>query len=534
MQPPRSSLLDRLATWCARPRIARVLEWAGPAIVALQVGNALIARWSSQRLGDPAASRAAVETGPALTVLIPVFAALLLAGLLVLQRLRGRHERRIREAEHEDRVRQVGIDAERSSRARDDFVSTLSHELRTPLQTILGWTQRLRRSPADRSPPELHRTLTTIESNARTLAQSIDDLLEVSYAISGRIALSPTRFDLVALVRSIVDGAMATAALKQVTLTLQEPPAPLRMQGDAERVRQIVGNLVGNALKFTAANGRVEVVVGEAGGRPEVRVRDTGVGIAADLLPTIFDRYVQGSVSTQREYGGLGLGLTIVKHLVELHGGEITAHSAGRGQGAEFIVRFAAPDRVQAPAAPAGASPAAAASRAVPPPEAATAANATAVARLAGRRLLVVDDDADVRLVLETLLAEEGAEVHTAASAEEGFEKLRKLRMDLIVSDIGMPNTDGYVLARSVRGFGNGFSATPTTTPMIALTAFARREDQRRALDSGFNAHLGKPVDVDRLIAALLMQLSDREAAEGSSVTPFGGRPNRLGSARES
>ncbi len=445
-------------------------------------------------------------------ILIPSFISVLLAAFLSFLIVRDLRQRQALEAERQQALlqeRSARAEAEASSQAKDEFVSVISHELRTPLQAILGWTELLKRnfgSPQPIQPETLQAPIATIERNAQALAGMIDDLLDVSGAISGRIGLSTEWVDFADIVRRAVELARPAAQSKQVALLLELEAPTLNMEGDAARLRQVVTNLINNALKFTRAGGRVQVSLRDAESGVELRVKDSGIGISPEMLPRIFDRYVQGSVSTNRQYGGLGLGLAIVKHFVELHSGRVEAFSAGLDRGAEFVVRFGA---AMVPAMKlsedcAGPSPRPTNVPQQPPSPGMESSGDSK--RLSGLRLLVVDDDEDVRIVLESLLGDEGAEVHTAASAAEGFEKLRKMKMDVILSDISMPDTDGYVLARAVRGFGNAFSATPTTTPMIALTAFSRSEDERRALDSGFNAHLGKPVEVDRLVSVLYSQ----------------------------
>jgi signal transduction histidine kinase/ActR/RegA family two-component response regulator len=445
-------------------------------------------------------------------ILIPSFISVLLAAFLSFLIVRDLRQRQALEAERQQALlqeRSARAEAEASSQAKDEFVSVISHELRTPLQAILGWTELLKRnfgSPQPIQPETLQAPIATIERNAQALAGMIDDLLDVSGAISGRIGLSTEWVDFADIVRRAVELARPAAQSKQVALLLELEAPTLNMEGDAARLRQVVTNLINNALKFTRAGGRVQVSLRDAESGVELRVKDSGIGISPEMLPRIFDRYVQGSVSTNRQYGGLGLGLAIVKHFVELHSGRVEAFSAGLDRGAEFVVRFGAAMVPAMKLSEHCAGPPPRPTNVPQQPPSPGMESSGDSKRLSGLRLLVVDDDEDVRIVLESLLGDEGAEVHTAASAAEGFEKLRKMKMDVILSDISMPDTDGYVLARAVRGFGNAFSATPTTTPMIALTAFSRSEDERRALDSGFNAHLGKPVEVDRLVSVLYSQ----------------------------
>ena len=437
------------------------------------------------------------------SILVPSLISMLLTIFLSYLVIRDLRQRQALESQREALLRQerqARADAEAASQAKDDFVSTVSHELRTPLQAILGWTQFLMRLVRGRDTApvaQIATQLDTIERNARSLARMIDDLLDVSRAITGKLSLATQRVDLAEIVRSSVDVSRPAAAAKGVRLELELRDAPLWMVGDADRLRQVTINVVGNAVKFTPAGGQVTVRVWRVGARLEVRVVDTGIGIAPELLPRIFERYVQGSVSSARQYGGLGLGLAIVKHLVEMHGGQVAVRSAGTGRGAEFVLSF--PIVAVEPPQPAALQRAAS----VPPQQPAVTGEGQHGHRLTGLRLLVVDDEADVRSVLESLLGAEGARVVGAASAEEAMERLRFQRMDAVLSDIGMPDTDGYALARRIRALRERESATQPSVPLIAFTAFSREEDARRALDNGFDAHVAKPADLERLITVL-------------------------------
>jgi signal transduction histidine kinase/CheY-like chemotaxis protein len=436
------------------------------------------------------------------SILIPSFISVLLAAFLCYLMVRDLRHRQALAGQREDLLQQERVaraEAEAANQAKDDFVSTVSHELRTPLQAILSWTQFLMRLlQADTPPPgQIDAQLRTIERNARVLTRMIDDLLDVSRAITGKLTLVTRRIDLADIVQSSLETARPAAAAKGVQLELSLAESPLWMVGDADRLRQVISNVIGNAVKFTQPGGKVSVRASRSHNRLEVQVLDTGIGIAPDLLPRIFERYVQGSVSSSRQYGGLGLGLAIVKHLVEMHGGQVRVHSAGTGQGAEF--RLLLPIQAVAPADDAATAQAAA----VPQLPEAEAAAPPAAPRLEGLRLLAVDDDADVRQVLARLLAEEGARVTTAGSVAEAMERLRFHHYDVVLSDIGMPEADGYELARLLRGLRERESATPASVPLIALTAFSRAEDARRVLDSGFDLHIGKPVDIEKLVAAL-------------------------------
>ncbi len=437
------------------------------------------------------------------SILVPSFISVLLAAFLCYLVIRDLRQRQVLEGEREELLRQerhARAEAEAASQAKDEFVSTVSHELRTPLQAILGWTQFLSRliRGRDTAPTaQIGTQLNTIERNARSLARMIDDLLDVSRAITGKLSLSTRRVDLADIVQAAVDVTRPAAIARNVQLDLELRDAPLWMVGDADRLRQVTINVLSNAVKFTPPGGYIRVRTARVDERLEIRVLDTGIGIAPELLPHIFERYVQGSVSSARQYGGLGLGLAIVKHLVEMHGGQATVSSAGAGHGSEFILRF--PIRALEPSGAEAVQPVA---NVLPEPAAAPGGNGGSY-RLEGLRLLVVDDEADVRTVLESLLTAEGAQVVTAASVAEAMERLRFQRMDIVISDIGMPDTDGYALARRVRALRERESATPPGVPLIAFTAFSRKEDELRALESGFNTHVGKPVDLEKLITVL-------------------------------
>jgi signal transduction histidine kinase/FixJ family two-component response regulator len=439
------------------------------------------------------------------SILVPSFISILLAAFLCYLVIRDLRQRRVLELQSKrllEQERQARAEAEAASQAKDEFVSMVTHELRTPLQAILGWAQFLTRlvRGRDTAPAaQIGTQLQTIERNARSLARMIDDLLDVSRTISGKLTLVTRRIDLVDILHAAMEVARPAASGKGLELTLELHDAPLWMVGDADRLRQVAINLVGNAVKFTPTGGSIQVGARRDGTRLEIKVRDSGIGIAPELLPRIFERYVQGSVSSARQYGGLGLGLAIVKHLVEMHGGQVSVSSAGSGCGAEFTVRFPIhallPSAAEPPQLAAGSLP-----EAEPGPGRSARSSGP---RLSGLCLLVVDDDADVRLVLESLLLDEGARVVLASSAAEAMERLRAERMDLILSDVGMPETDGYDLARGIRGLVETGSTTPSAVPLIALTAFSRAEDERRALDSGFNLHLAKPVDMEKLITMI-------------------------------
>ncbi len=389
-------------------------------------------------------------------------------------------------------------EAERQGRMKDEFLATLSHELRTPLNAILGWTQILHGDLAGAGavdPADLADGLATIERNARSQAQIIEDLLDMSRVISGKMHLAVGPVDPAAMVRNAADTVRPAAAAKGIALTVTADPAaaPGPLFGDAHRLQQVFWNLFSNAVKFTPKGGRVDAALTAAGDGDDrhvrVRIADTGEGIRPEFLPFVFDRFRQADASTTRRHGGLGLGLAIVKQLVELHGGRVRVESDGPGRGTAFTVdlpRSAAPAPPPGPDAPAR----------TPTP----ATPAGARRRLAGVRVVAVDDEPDGRAVLRRLLEDQGAIVRTAASAAEAAALVTAEVPDVLVSDIGMPGEDGYALIAALR---RRPPAAGGRVPAVALTAYAQAADRDRALAAGFDAHLTKPVDPAQLAATI-------------------------------
>jgi PAS domain S-box-containing protein len=362
--------------------------------------------------------------------------------------------------------------AEEASRLKDEFLSTVSHELRTPLSAILGWASILVERRGDAA--SIQRGLEVIERNARSQLRIVEDILDVSRIVRGQLRIETEPLDLEVVVKDVVDSLEPAAAAKQVTIAFRPVLGVHRLIADRERLRQIVWNLVSNAVKFTPPGGQIEIVVRQTMGSLAVAIRDSGQGIAPEFLPYVFDRFRQADASTTRSKGGLGLGLAIVKHLVEMHGGSVAVESAGLGQGATFTVTL--------PVKPFTA-------RIQPQPN----EDRTATGALAGSKLLVVEDDPDSRELIEYVLAAEGARVRAVSSAEQALDALDTFEPDLVVSDIGMPGHDGYWLVEQLR-------KRRPTIQALALTAYARREDALRARRAGFDAHIGKPVDPSRLI----------------------------------
>ncbi|KYF65885.1 hybrid sensor histidine kinase/response regulator [Sorangium cellulosum] len=390
------------------------------------------------------------------------------------------------------------LDGERASRAelervslmKDEFLATLSHELRTPLNSILGWSELLLEGGQD---AELRQGLETIARNARAQAKLIDDLLDMNRIISGKVRLDVQRTDLTAVVDAAVDSVRPSVEAKEIRLRKIIDPLAGPVAGDPNRLQQVVWNLLSNAVKFTPRGGTIDVLLERVSSHIEITVNDSGVGISPEFLPQMFQRFRQADSSTTRRFGGLGLGLSIVKQLVELHGGTIHAESPGAGQGSTFVVCLPlqvvreAPDREHPTSA-----------KAAPAPRGEIA--------LAGIKVLVVEDEADARELMRHVLARSKAEVITASSAIEGFELLRTERPDVVVSDIGMPQKDGYQFMREVRSLPPSEGGR---VPAIALTAFARSEDRTKAMLAGYQVHLAKPIE-PRELAATIRSLAGR------------------------
>ena len=367
--------------------------------------------------------------------------------------------------------------AEAATAAKDQFLAVVSHELRTPLSAIAGWVRVARSGKVDAAMQE--RALEAIDRNAQTQAQLIEDLLDVSRIVSGKMRISPRPLNVAPVVEAALDTARPAALAKDIALVATIDSDAGVVQGDRVRMQQIVWNLVSNAIKFTPQGGRVQVLVARVGSRVRISVADTGIGIAADQLPYVFERFWQESTGGSRETTGLGLGLSICRSLVELHGGSIRAESAGIGKGAVFTAEFPI-------------AAAAAAEASIGP----TGDVATEAPSLDGVHVLVVDDDADARSLLRMLLEGVGARVDTAASADEALLSIPRSTPHVLVSDVGMPGKDGYALIRELRAAGpHGNIAA------IAITGLGRPQDRIDLLRAGFQAHVVKPVEPDELVA---------------------------------
>jgi len=380
-------------------------------------------------------------------------------------------------------------EAESANRMKDEFLATVSHELRTPLNAIMGWSHMLRSGRLDQA--TMARAFETIDRNAKSQAQLIEDILDVSRVVTGRLQLNMGPVDVASVINSAIDSVQLAADSKGIHLEVTLDPSARHTLGDSNRLQQVVWNLVANAIKFTPSGGKVEVRVERADAALQVCVSDTGQGISAEFLPFIFDRFRQADSTSTRAHGGLGLGLSIVRHLIELHGGSVHADSAGLGKGAMFTIRL-----------PLAVDKKPAKTRKERPENAWSPENAQRLVEplnsLEDVRVLVVDDDQDSLQILATMLSAERAKVQTAATAAEALQVLEWYKPDVIVSDLALPGEDGYSLISRLRAMDN-----LKHIPAVALTAYVRVEDRSRALSAGFNMFVPKPVEPNELIAAI-------------------------------
>jgi CheY-like chemotaxis protein len=399
-----------------------------------------------------------------------------------------RLERERSELSREQAARQQ---AEEANRLKDEFLATLSHELRTPLNAIIGWLQILNSRAID---PATRHTLDVIDRNAASLRRLIEDVLDVSAIVSGKLRLTLQPLDFRAAVRAAIDSIRPAAAVRSIDVESRVCSKDLPVLGDAQRLQQVVTNLLANAVKFTPEGGRIRVENMRHHDVAMLRVTDTGAGIPPEVLPHVFEQFRQGDSSATRAHGGLGLGLAIVRHLVNLHGGTVRADSRGEGHGATFTVRL--PLIATETAGRAGEKPGVAT---IPS------------AQLTGLHILAVDDDSDARELIVAGLATAGAHVTAAASGPEAIREVERVTPDLLLLDIAMPGQDGYALLRELRGRG-------VDAPAVALTAHVGRDERLRALAAGFAEHVPKPFNLSEL-TGLLARLC-REARLASGVFP--------------
>jgi PAS domain S-box-containing protein len=380
--------------------------------------------------------------------------------------------------------------AEEANRAKDEFLATISHELRTPLTAIIGWSHILLKPKLDNA--TMARAVETIDRNAKAQAQLIEDVLDVSRVITGKLRLNVGPVDMAAIINAAVDSVQLAADSKDIHLGVVLDTSARHTLGDSHRLKQVVWNLLSNAIKFTPSGGRVEVRLEQLSSEVQIKVSDTGEGIRPDFLPFVFERFRQAEAGTTRRHAGLGLGLAIVRHLTELHGGSVHVDSPGEGRGATFTIRFpliASHERTKVPSRlTRGAS------------TDGTGAHGTSSITLDGVQVLVVDDDRDTCQILSVVLTESRAEVQTAASAAEALEMLKWFKPDVLVSDLAMPDEDGYSLISRIRAHE---AESVRETPAVALTAHVRVEDRARALSAGFNMFVPKPVEANELITTI-------------------------------
>src|SRR2546421_3332431 len=372
---------------------------------------------------------------------------------------------------------------EAASRAKDEFVAMISHEIRSPLNAILGWSQMLRQGALDKTAAT--NALESIERNARAQAQLVSDLLHLSRVITGKLRMNSRPVDIMSSLESALESIHPAAEAKQITIDVQAEPYATVVTGDADRLQQVLWNLLSNAVKFTPRQGRVSVKITRIDSYLEVAVSDSGIGIPQEFLPFIFDRFSQADTTSTRKHAGLGLGLAIARHIVELHGGTIAAESAGEGKGATFRITLPVRALHQQKADGQQAS--------VP---------LDAIANeimLNGLRVMVVDDEIETRELLNLMLSSHGADVLATSSGLDALAQLDEWKPAIIVSDIGMPIMDGYMFMKKVRAL----DSEQGSVPAIALTAYARAEDRLRALAAGFQMHVPKPVEASELVMVI-------------------------------
>jgi signal transduction histidine kinase/CheY-like chemotaxis protein len=467
-----------------------LLVYGGGVLLSIAIGT-VAALWVAGSISGPIADlRAAAEALGRRQELRPPGTAILEIREVAAAMKTASEELTRGEAEREDllgKERMARERAEAADRAKEEFMAVLSHELRTPLNAVYGWARMLQGGQL-LDPDLTTRALDAIVRNADIQVQLIDDLLDLSRISSGKMRLDVRAVELEPVLQGALDAVRPAAEAKAIRIQTVLDPQAGTVTGDPGRLQQVVWNLLMNAVKFTPRGGRVQLHLQRVGSHVEIVVSDTGQGIAPDMLPHVFERFRQGDSSSTRAHGGLGLGLSLVKHLVELHGGTVVAQSPGEGRGATFVVTLPVPI-VEMPAGPPRVHPSAASDDLL-----------AAVVRLDGMRVLVVDDDDDAVGLAETILTGAGAQVRTCLGAAPALDLLQQWLPDVLVSDIEMPGEDGYSLIRKVRALA---AEEGGDTPAVALTAYGRMLDRVRSLAAGYNMHVPKPVDPGELTAII-------------------------------
>ena len=495
---PRGSALDRYA---------EPLRASGTRLE--QALATLVMHIESTRLPTVARARAAVLRAEALVMIIAIVTVLLLVALCLLLIAALNRSYRLQTtarhvAEHgQARANTALSEVEAASHLKDEFLATVSHELRNPLAPILTWTQLLRSGTLDEE--KTKRALEVIERNVNSQAQLIDDLVDVSRVVAGKFRLDVRPIDLVPVIKAAADSQSPASDAKHIRLQLVLDERAGLISGDSERLQQVMWNLISNAIKFTPKGGSVQVVLQRSESHVEIAVSDSGAGIESDFLPHVFEPFRQGTGGPMRRHGGLGLGLSIVRHIVELHGGEITAFSEGLDHGSKFTVKFPLLSTAQEKGEPLRRHPIAG-----------DALASVHLGRLDGIRVLVVDDEPSANEALLVLFSSCGAEVRGAGSAAQALVVFEAWRPDLMVSDIAMPGEDGYALIRKIRERPRERGGA---VPAVALTAYAKVEDRVSILHAGFQMYLSKPADPNELVAvvASLAKRATSETRDGAS-----------------
>ncbi len=410
---------------------------------------------------------------------------------MLISAVRGALRARQKQYQTRDLLNQL----EESDRQKDLFLATLSHELRTPLNSILGWIQLLRGKP---DTIDANHGLEVIERNAKAQSELISDILFVSRIITGKLTLNLKPIDLIPVVEEAVEVVLPSVEAKNIHLNVFFDPRIEQIRGDRERLKQVFWNILSNSVKFTPPDGEINVRAFVSGAYVEIEIGDSGAGIEPDFLPLIFERFSQADSSYTRKVGGLGLGLAIVRHLVEIHGGSVSVASEGLGRGATFTVKLPALAAQTADFAANGNS-----GKAAAPPE-------TCEPPLGIHALLVEDND-DSREMLAVLFAQANLQVTAVASAAEALAALERIKPDILISDIGMPDEDGYALIRKVRACAPEKGGQ---IPAIALTGYASLQDRDRALEAGYQKHLSKPVDIDELLELVKNMLDNEDSSK--------------------